>query len=71
VPRPAPGETRVALGATREVGGTHRVVVFRRPLESRAGSSGQGERELVRLIHEVVVEEVAGLLGVPPEEVEP
>ncbi|WP_106397577.1 metallopeptidase family protein [Actinocorallia populi] len=71
VPRPDPDETRVPLSATREAGGTTRVVVFRRPVESRAGSSGQGERELVRLIHELVVEEVAALLGVPPEEVEP
>ena len=71
VPQPDPDETRVPLSATRTVDGTPRVVVFRRPVESRAGASGQGERELVRLIRDLVVEEVAALLGVPPEEVEP
>jgi len=71
VPSPDPDETRVPLSATREIGGTSRVVIFRRPVESRAGSSGQGERELTRLIHDLVVEEVSTLLGMPPEDVEP
>ncbi|MCH0538475.1 metallopeptidase family protein [Streptomyces sp. MUM 203J] len=44
-----------------------RVVVYRRPVELRAKS--QGERAL--LVHEVVVEQVADLLGLAPESVDP
>lgn len=44
-----------------------RVVVYRRPVESRA-PAGPLLRELV---HDVVVEEVAELLGVEPEELDP
>ncbi len=71
VPRPDPEETKVQLSATRKVNGTPRVVIFRRPVESRAHASGQGERELLRIVHDLVVEEIAALLGVPPEDVEP
>ncbi|MDX6744610.1 metallopeptidase family protein [Actinocorallia sp. A-T 12471] len=62
--------TQVPLGVTRTVGGVPRVVVFRRPLEARAGKDGKGERELVRLIHDVVVDEVAQLLGLDPDDVD-
>ncbi|HSI92221.1 MAG TPA: metallopeptidase family protein [Jiangellaceae bacterium] len=44
-----------------------RVVVYRRPIETRTS----GDRQLRLLVHEVVVEQVAELLGVDPEEVDP
>lgn len=44
-----------------------RVVVYRRPVETRT----RGARQLRLLIHDVVVEQVAELLGVEPEEVDP
>ncbi len=43
-----------------------RVVVYRRPVEGIAGGS---DRALV--VHEVLVEQIALLLGVPPHEVDP
>jgi predicted Zn-dependent protease with MMP-like domain len=45
----------------------HRIVVYRRGIESRTAN----ERELAALIHEVVVEQVSVLLDVPPEEIDP
>ena len=67
---PAPWEEQsAALGrllratAKRE----HRVVVYRRPIEARA----QDEQELAEIVREVVTEQVAALLGVPPEELDP
>jgi predicted Zn-dependent protease with MMP-like domain len=44
-----------------------RVVVYRRPLEVRAGS----RQELAELVHDVVVDQVARLLGLHPDEVDP
>jgi Zincin-like metallopeptidase len=44
-----------------------RIVLFRRPIELRA----QGGRELTALVYEVVIEQVADLLGKEPEEVDP
>jgi predicted Zn-dependent protease with MMP-like domain len=44
-----------------------RVVVYRRPIEARAG----GQRALARLVHDVVVEQVADLLGTEPDAVDP
>ncbi len=44
-----------------------RIVVFRRPVEARAA----GDRELALLVHDVVVEQLADLLGVDPETVDP
>lgn len=44
-----------------------RVVVYRRPLETRVLDA----RELAPLVHDVVVEQVAHLLGVEPEAVDP
>lgn len=44
-----------------------RVVVYRRPLEVRAGDGD----DLGSLVHDVVVEEVANLLGLEPETVDP
>jgi predicted Zn-dependent protease with MMP-like domain len=51
----------------REGSRAPRVVVFRRPLELRAGSTA----DLAALVHAVVVEQVAELLGRSPEEVDP
>lgn len=70
VPEVPPGETRVPLSTMRRIDGTARVVIFRRPVEARAGKD-PGERELATLIRELVVEEVAELLGVSPEQVDP
>ncbi|WP_246060880.1 metallopeptidase family protein [Nocardioides dongxiaopingii] len=44
-----------------------RLVVFRRPIEHRSSSRG----ELEALVHRVVVEQVAELLGIDPEQVDP
>jgi hypothetical protein len=44
-----------------------RIVLFRRPIELRA----HGRGELTALLYEVVIEQVAGLLGKEPEEVDP
>lgn len=44
-----------------------RVVIYRRPIETRA----RRVRALQMLVHHVVVEQVAELLGVEPEEVDP
>nr|WP_246582402.1 metallopeptidase family protein [Cellulomonas hominis] len=44
-----------------------RIVVYRRPVESRAADAD----ELADLVHDVVVEQVAHLLGRAPDEVDP
>lgn len=44
-----------------------RIVVYRRPVESRTGD----EADLAALVHEVVVEQIAHLLGLAPEQVDP
>jgi hypothetical protein len=44
-----------------------RVVVYRRPIETRA----RGDRQVLALIAEVVVEQVAELLGVDPDDIDP
>ncbi|MDO0927415.1 metallopeptidase family protein [Streptomyces sp. TG1A-8] len=44
-----------------------RVVVYRRPVEIRT----KGREERAALVHEVVVEQVAELLGLTPETVDP
>ncbi|MFC8713086.1 MULTISPECIES: metallopeptidase family protein [unclassified Streptomyces] len=74
VPRPAgPGQSwsdePVPLGDAfpAETGKTARVVVYRRPVEIR--SKGRDER--AALVHEIVVEQVAELLGLTPETVDP
>jgi predicted Zn-dependent protease with MMP-like domain len=43
------------------------VVLYRRPIEARA----TGMEELADLVHDVVVEEVAELLGLEPQAVDP
>lgn len=45
-----------------------RIVVYRRPVEARGGDD---ERDRARLVRDVVVEEVAELLGLSPESVDP
>ena len=67
---PAPWEhAEVPLGrlfpASRGV--PARVVVYRRPVETRV----HGPRELALLVADVVTEQVAGLLGVRPDELDP
>ena len=44
-----------------------RIVVYRRPLAARADS----EEELGEIIFQVVVEELARLLGIDPEQIDP
>lgn len=72
VPRLDGGEWNdeaVPLGGTisaRE-GRPARVVIYRRPVEIRT----KGRDERAALVHEVVVEQVAELLGLTPETVDP
>lgn len=62
---PAPWEAGIALGRLFPVEGSlpARVVVYRRPVEARAR-----EGELPTLVHEILAEQVAGLLGLDPED---
>ncbi|MCF3134888.1 metallopeptidase family protein [Streptomyces olivochromogenes] len=59
----------VPLGGTISARDGHRarVVVYRRPVEIRT----KGRDERAALVHEVVVEQVAELLGLTPETVDP
>ncbi len=47
--------------------GRARIVVYRRPVEIRT----KDPDEMALLVHETVVEEVANLLGLEPESVDP
>lgn len=60
---PVPLGQTVAGEGDRQV----QITVFRRPVEARAGD----EPELARLIRDLLVEEVADLLGLSPESVDP
>ncbi len=69
---PAPWEEgTVPLGryfpADALAGLSHRIVVYRRPIETRA----EGPRDLADLVRDVVVEQVAHLLSRAPEDVDP
>ena len=66
----ADGTDTVPLGdlRTAAAGRPARIVVYRRPVQARGGGD---ERELTRLVRDVVVEEVADLLGLSPESVDP
>lgn len=66
---PADDEETVPLGRLLPASGDRhdRVVVYRRPVEIR--TKNRDERAL--LVHEVVVEQVAELLGLAPESVDP
>lgn len=57
----------VPLARLDETPRGHRIVVHRWPIEVRTRDRG----ELAALVHDVVVEEVAELLGVEPEAVDP
>jgi hypothetical protein len=63
------GDDAVPLGGTVPArdGRRARVVVYRRPVEIRT----KGRDERAALVHEVVVEQVAELLGLTPETVDP
>ncbi|MET9347091.1 metallopeptidase family protein [Streptomyces termitum] len=68
VPPPVPGESVPLGGSTpAEKREPARVVVYRRPVELR--SKTRDER--AALVHEVVVEQVAELMGLSPESVDP
>jgi len=69
VPPVAPASTAepIRLARVDQVGDGHRIVVHRWPIEVRTRDHG----ELAALVHDVVVEEVAELLGVEPEAVDP
>ena len=62
-------EDTVPLGRldAADGGGNPRIVIYRRPVEIR--TKGREERAL--LVHEVIVEQVAELLGLAPESVDP
>jgi len=67
---PAPWESSdVPLGRLFAAQGKipARIVVYRRPVETRTNDA----RELAALINDVVVEQVASLLGVDPRELDP
>ncbi|MFG2601249.1 metallopeptidase family protein [Streptomyces sp. NPDC048462] len=66
---PSTGEDIVPLGnaLSAEKGQPAQIVVYRRPVEIR--TKNRDERAL--LVHEVVVEQVAELLGLAPESVDP
>ncbi|ARX83938.1 hypothetical protein SMD44_03371 [Streptomyces alboflavus] len=63
------GAGTVPLGGTISAseGRPARVVIYRRPVEIRT----KGRDERAALVHEVVVEQVAELLGLSPESVDP
>jgi predicted Zn-dependent protease with MMP-like domain len=67
---PAPWEHgEVPLGRLFPRSGGHpaRIVVYRRPIETRAVDL----RDAARLVHDVVVEQVAHLVGVEPGVIDP
>ena len=68
---PAPGEHGVVLGrgfaAQPRAGLPSRIVVYRRPVASRA----REDAELAGLVRRVVVEQVALVLGRGPDEIDP
>ncbi|WP_433474450.1 metallopeptidase family protein [Spirillospora sp. CA-142024] len=61
------GQTVAGPAGSGDGGRPVRIVVFRRPVEARADD----EAELARLIRDLLVEEVADLLGLSPESVDP
>jgi hypothetical protein len=62
-----PVEVPLARTVSARDGDPVRIVVFRRPVEIRA----RGRDERAALVHDVVVEQVADLLGKDPEDVDP
>ena len=67
---PAPWERDgVPLGRVFPARGRQaaRIVIYRRPVESRA----QDQRELTAIVQDVVVEQVAALFGIAPSDLDP
>jgi predicted Zn-dependent protease with MMP-like domain len=64
---PTDGEMRLADTTPAEGDRPARVVVYRRPIETRV----TGERLRAALVSDVLVEELAALLGVEPESLDP
>ncbi len=66
---PAPGPDPVPLGRSHPATTSRaaRVVIYRRPVETRAFDS----RALAELVLDVVVEQVSDLLGIDPDVVDP
>lgn len=66
----ADGSDPVPLGVLLPATGGRpaRIIVYRRPVEARAGDD---EEDRGRLVRDVVVEQVADLLGLAPESVDP
>lgn len=64
---PAPWEERVPLGRAfpAQRGHAARVVLYRRPIESRAAS----EADLADLIDEVLSEQIAAITGIRPDDI--
>jgi predicted Zn-dependent protease with MMP-like domain len=63
---PAAWEVRAtSLGRLVGTRSERRIVIYRRPVEARAGS----QSEVAALIRDVVAEQVALVLGVPPDEI--
>lgn len=60
------GEVPLGRFFPAERGLPPRVVVYRRPVETRSDDA-----DLASLVHEVVVEQVASALGLEPEKVDP
>ncbi len=67
VPPPGPAPVPLARFYPAAAGNPARIVVYRRPVLARA----DGDDELAALVFDAVVEEVALLLGVEPEAVDP
>lgn len=65
---PTPWEEQAApLGRTLAAGRTaRRIVLYRKPIQARATTTA----ELELLVKEVLAEQVASLLGVPPDEID-
>lgn len=63
---PAPWEDQIALARAFPAEGSlpARVVVYRRPIETRSSC----EADLVELVDLVICEQIAGLLGLDPDE---
>lgn len=69
IPNPGAGTDDIPLGRVfaAERDRPARVVIYRRPVESRA----VGRREVAALVTDVVTEQVAALLGRAPEDIDP
>lgn len=57
----------LAAAVTARPGSNAQLVLYRRPLEHRAN----GRRELARLVHRTIVEQLAALTGIAATEIDP